>query len=93
MDTHSKIKTGWIIVGVAFGIAMIIMSIMNPDAEAEEECEELRVIPEGDKCETILDDKATTNALLGWLVQYSWDSDIMLGAMKTFHFRLPIQHT
>ena len=65
MDTHSKIKTGWIIVGVAFGIAMIIMSIMNPDAEAEEECEELRVIPEGDKCETILDDKATTNALMG----------------------------
>ena len=65
MDTHSKIKTGWIIVGVAFGIAILIMAVMNPDLEAEEECEELRVIPEGDKCESILDDKETTDALMG----------------------------
>ena len=39
MDTDSKIKTGWIVVGVAFGIAMIIMAIMDPDVDREEQCE------------------------------------------------------
>jgi len=63
MDTHSKIKTGWIIVGVAFGAMIIIIATVQPDPDVVDECESLRVIPEGDECESILDDYEFSSAL------------------------------
>ena len=63
MDTDSKIKTGWIVVGVAFGAMMLIIVTVQPDPDDLEECEKLRVIPEGHKCEQVLDDSDTSGAL------------------------------
>ena len=67
MDTDSKIKTGWIIVGVSFGIAMLIMAIMNPDTEMEEKCEDDRILlgSSSEECDEVLSDKETTSSLMG----------------------------
>ena len=63
MDTDSKIKTGWIVVGVAFGAMVLIIAAFGIDPDDVEECETLQVIPEGHECEKILDDSETESAL------------------------------
>lgn len=63
MDTDSKIKTGWIVVGVAFGAMMLIIATVQPDIDDVEGCETMVVVPEGHQCEKILDDNDTAGAL------------------------------
>lgn len=67
MDADSKIKTGWVVLGVAFGIAMLIVAIMDPDVEREEQCEAMLAI-EGsstEACEQVLSEAELTNTLMG----------------------------
>ena len=63
MDTDSKIKTGWIVVGVAFGATVLIIATVQPDIDDVEGCETMVVVPEGHQCEKILDDNDTAGAL------------------------------
>lgn len=64
MDANTKIKTGWIIIGFAFGFAILITAVINPDVEAEERCEKIQY-SEGHECETILEDKEAAESLIG----------------------------
>ena len=67
MDADSQIKTGWIVVGVAFGIAVLIVAIMNPDVDREEQCEAELAIEgtSSEACDQVLSDKEITDALMG----------------------------